>query len=103
MQSHLLLRACHLPWPRGRQHASSGCGTARWVFRVSMPGPVRVALVEAMADVEHRLAVGTSERLQLGALVAAFVTARAGIAAAAVWRFQQRRQQPRVARHSFAT
>ena len=55
----------------------------RWVFRVGMPGPVRIELVEAMADVEHRLAVGTSEKLQLGALVAAFVTARAGIAAAA--------------------
>lgn len=48
-----------------------------------MPGQVRIALIEAMADVEHRLAVGTSERLQLGALVAAFVTARGGIAAAA--------------------
>ena len=51
--------------------------------RVGMPGAVRIGLVEAMADVEHRLAVGTSERLQLGALVGAFVTARAGIAAAA--------------------
>ena len=55
----------------------------RWVFRVGMPAAVRIHLVEAMADVEHRLAVGTSEKLQLGALVGAFVNARAGIAAAA--------------------
>lgn len=56
----------------------------RWVFRVGMPSKARIELVEAMADIEHRLAVGTSEKLQLGALVAAFVTARAAIASAAV-------------------
>lgn len=55
----------------------------RWVFRVGMPSNVRIALIDAIADVEHRLAVGTSERLQLGALVGAFVSARTQIAAAA--------------------
>lgn len=54
-----------------------------WVFRVGMPSNVRIALIDAIADVEHRLAVGTSERLQLGALVGAFVSARTQIAAAA--------------------
>ena len=48
----------------------------RWVFRIGMPAKVRIALVEAMADLEHRLAFGTSERLQLGSLVAAFSAAR---------------------------
>ncbi|KAK9845912.1 hypothetical protein WJX81_005806 [Elliptochloris bilobata] len=47
-----------------------------WVFRIGMPAKVRIALVEALGDVEHRLAFGTSERLQLGSLVAAFATAR---------------------------
>ncbi len=55
----------------------------RWVFRINMPGPVRIKLVDALADTEHRLAFGTSERLQLGALVGAFSVAREGIVAAA--------------------
>ncbi|CAL8468720.1 g8260 [Coccomyxa elongata] len=54
-----------------------------WVFRINMPGPVRIKLVDALADTEHRLAFGTSERLQLGALVGAFSVAREGIVAAA--------------------
>ncbi len=37
-----------------------------------MPPAVRVQLVRAMADIEHRLAYGTSDRLQLGALCGAF-------------------------------
>jgi len=55
----------------------------RWAFRVSMPTKARVLLVEALADLEHRLAFGTHERLQLGALCAAFVPAREAIAQAA--------------------
>ena len=42
-----------------------------------------MALVEKLADIEHRLAYGTSERLQLGAMVAAFTLVRDAIAAAA--------------------
>ncbi len=57
----------------------------RFLFRVpGLPTAVRIALVDALADVEHRLAFSTSERLQLGALVAAFVKAREAIVAAAV-------------------
>ena len=48
-----------------------------------MPQKDRIALVDGMADCEHRLAFATSERLQLGSLIAAFVRARTGIAAAA--------------------
>jgi replication factor C subunit 3/5 len=44
---------------------------------------VRVALCEKLADIEYRLAYGTSERLQLGSLVAAFSLARDEIVAAA--------------------
>lgn len=56
-----------------------------YLFRISgLPMKTRVALVEALADIEWRLASGTSERLQLGALVAAFVVAREDIVAAAV-------------------
>ena len=55
-----------------------------WVFRVeALPTRVRVDLIDKLSDVEHRLAYGTSERLQLGALVAAFVMAREGVVAAA--------------------
>ena len=48
-----------------------------------MPQAARIALVDSMADCEHRLAFATSERLQLGSLVAAFVKARTAIAEAA--------------------
>lgn len=44
---------------------------------------MRATLCEKLADIEHRLAYGTSERLQLGSLVAAFSLARDEIAAAA--------------------
>ena len=37
-----------------------------------MPPQVRIQLVSKMADIEHRLAYGTSDRLQLGALCGAF-------------------------------
>ena len=41
---------------------------------------MRIILLEKMADVEHRLASGSSERLQLGSLLAAFDTARTLVA-----------------------
>jgi replication factor C subunit 3/5 len=53
------------------------------VFRLHLPGAVRCALVEGLADVEHRLAYVTHEKLQRAALVGAFATARSGIVAAA--------------------
>lgn len=48
-----------------------------------MPPKVRIALLSALASIEHRLAFGTSERLQLGALCGAFAQAKEGIVAAA--------------------
>ena len=54
-----------------------------WVFRVDMPQATRTALVNSMADCEHRLAFATSERLQLGSLIGAFCLAREDISAAA--------------------
>ncbi|KIZ02081.1 Replication factor C subunit 5 [Monoraphidium neglectum] len=56
-----------------------------WLFNIQALGPphVRVALCEKLADIEYRLAYGTSERLQLGSLVAAFSLARDEIVAAA--------------------
>jgi len=47
---------------------------------VDFPPNVRIVLLEKMADVEYRLAAGSSERLQLGSLLAAFNTARALVA-----------------------
>jgi replication factor C subunit 3/5 len=44
----------------------------RFVFRIGMPPRVRIELVSKMADIEHRLAYGTNDRLQLGALCGAF-------------------------------
>ena len=48
-----------------------------------MPPAVRIELVSKCAAIEHRLAHGTSERLQLGALCGAFAEAKEGIVAAA--------------------
>ena len=59
------------------------CWLCRWVFKIDMPAKDRIHLVDALADVEYRLAFGTSERLQLGSLVGAFTVAREGIVAAA--------------------
>jgi hypothetical protein len=66
----------HLPLPPSRP---------RWLFNIQSLGPphVRVSLCEKLADIENRLAYGTSERLQLGSLVAAFSLVRDDIVAAA--------------------
>lgn len=47
-----------------------------YVHRVEFPSSVRIHLLVKMADIEHRLASGTSEKIQLSALIAAFQVAR---------------------------
>ncbi|XP_058014493.1 replication factor C subunit 5 isoform X1 [Ahaetulla prasina] len=54
-----------------------------FVHRVDFPTSVRIQLLIKMADVEHRLAAGTNEKIQLGSLVAAFQVTRDLIAAEA--------------------
>jgi len=55
-----------------------------WMFHIeALPPKVRITLVEKLADVEYRLAYGTSEKLQLGSLVGAFMLAKEEIVAAA--------------------
>ncbi|GLI58704.1 hypothetical protein VaNZ11_000455 [Volvox africanus] len=54
-----------------------------WIMKTNMPVHAKIALVDRLADVEHRLAFSTSEKLQLGSLIAAFVKAREIIAKAA--------------------
>lgn len=49
----------------------------------TLPPRVRITLVDKLADIEHRLAFGCSEALQLGALVSAFALVRDEIVAAA--------------------
>jgi replication factor C subunit 3/5 len=55
-----------------------------YVFRLHMPPAARADLVSDLADVEHRLAYVTHERLQLLALVGAFSKAKEAIVDAAV-------------------
>lgn len=55
-----------------------------FVFRISMPPAVRIKLVTKMAETEHRLAYGTSDKLQLGGICGAFAEARDGIVKSAV-------------------
>eukprot|EP00241_Pyramimonas_parkeae_P004904 CAMPEP_0114254158 /NCGR_PEP_ID=MMETSP0058-20121206/16819_1 /TAXON_ID=36894 /ORGANISM="Pyramimonas parkeae, CCMP726" /LENGTH=353 /DNA_ID=CAMNT_0001368337 /DNA_START=260 /DNA_END=1321 /DNA_ORIENTATION=+ len=54
-----------------------------WIFRMNIPTMVRIEVVNALSDLEHRLNFGTSEKLQLGSLVAAFTCARQAIVEAA--------------------
>jgi replication factor C subunit 3/5 len=50
---------------------------------MGLPPKVKVMLIEKLADCEYRLASGTSEKLQLGGLVGAFVKARELVVSAA--------------------
>ncbi|XP_073532482.1 replication factor C subunit 5 [Phyllobates terribilis] len=52
-----------------------------YVHRVDFPPSVRMHLLTKMADIEYRLASGTSEKIQLSSLIAAFQVTRDVIAA----------------------
>lgn len=56
-----------------------------FAYVVEFPPHVRIFLLEKMADVEHRLSAGCSEKLQLGSLVAAFDTVKYLIAKEVSW------------------
>ncbi|XP_052074255.1 replication factor C subunit 5-like isoform X1 [Mytilus californianus] len=47
-----------------------------YVHRIDLPIHVKIHLLEKMADVEYRLASGTSEKMQLSSLISAFQAAR---------------------------
>ncbi|XDB59194.1 hypothetical protein AB1E18_012594 [Capra hircus] len=47
-----------------------------FVHRVDFPSSVRIHLLTKMADIEYRLSVGTSEKIQLSSLIAAFQVTR---------------------------
>jgi len=48
----------------------------KFMERIDFPPNVRIFLLRGMAELECRLALGTNEKLQLGALVSLFFTAR---------------------------
>ncbi|EDO41130.1 predicted protein [Nematostella vectensis] len=50
--------------------------THSYVHRVDFPAKIRIHLLDKMAEVEYRLASGTSEKIQLGSMIAAFQVAR---------------------------
>ena len=51
-----------------------------YVTRLDVKEPINLAmLVASLSDVEHRLSVGTNEKLQLAGVVGLFVQARAGL------------------------
>ena len=54
------------------------------IFKMSMPSKARVELISQLAQSEYRLAFGTSDQLQLGAICGAFAAARNDIVSAAV-------------------
>jgi replication factor C subunit 3/5 len=50
--------------------------THLFVHRLDLPQQIRIHLIITLADIEQRLLIGDSEKIQLGALVAAFQVAR---------------------------
>uniref|UniRef100_A0A1A8FFD6 Activator 1 subunit 5 n=1 Tax=Nothobranchius korthausae TaxID=1143690 RepID=A0A1A8FFD6_9TELE len=46
------------------------------IHRVDFPPAIRIALLTKLADIEHRLASGTNEKIQLSSMVAAFQAVR---------------------------
>eukprot|EP00899_Mesostigma_viride_P008422 jgi/Mesvir1/17581/Mv08816-RA.1 len=54
-----------------------------WIFSIDFTPAIRAQLLNAMSDIEYRLAFGTSEKIQLGALVGAFADARKALVEAA--------------------
>uniref|UniRef100_A0A1A7YKT6 Activator 1 subunit 5 n=1 Tax=Iconisemion striatum TaxID=60296 RepID=A0A1A7YKT6_9TELE len=46
------------------------------IHRVDFPPATRITLLTKLADIEHRLASGTNEKIQLSSMVAAFQTVR---------------------------
>jgi replication factor C subunit 3/5 len=53
---------------------------AKYVTRVKMDNDTLIALVSRLSDIEYRVAFGTSEKIQLSAMVGAFQIAREQIA-----------------------
>ncbi|KAG5450149.1 Replication factor C (RF-C) subunit [Clonorchis sinensis] len=49
------------------------------VMKINFPDSVRCDLIIALAELEHRMSVGASERLQLAALVASFARAKSSL------------------------
>lgn len=47
-----------------------------YIQRVDFPSNVRITLLEKMADIEYQLSTGSSEKIQLGALLGAFQVTR---------------------------
>lgn len=54
-----------------------------FVFKIKMPCNVRVKLINDLADIEYRLTFACNDRLQLGALISTFTSARTAMVAAA--------------------
>lgn len=47
-----------------------------FLFSIELPAKVLRELVAKLSDIEHNLAVGTNQKLQLAAVVGAFTSAR---------------------------
>jgi len=48
----------------------------KYIEKIDFPPTVRIYILKELAEIEYRLAIGTSEKLQLGSLVSVFYSAR---------------------------
>ncbi len=55
--------------------------TSRFAAALDLPPAVSSRLMEKLADIEHRLAFGTNDRIQAASLVAAFMEVRESLKA----------------------
>ena len=74
--SRALLGLTQLQTERGVALSDVIAETHLLVMRLDLPDRVKAALVHRLCDIEHALAGGASEKLQLSALVASFQEAR---------------------------
>lgn len=52
----------------------------KFIFAVDFPEEVRIELVIKLSDIEQKLMVGSSEKIQLSALIAAFSIVQRNVA-----------------------
>ncbi|XP_050174262.1 replication factor C subunit 5 isoform X1 [Myiozetetes cayanensis] len=65
-----------LTWGGGVQHPPQPTLMCPLLSPVDFPPSIRIQLLIKMADIEYRLAAGTSEKIQLSSLIAAFQVTR---------------------------
>lgn len=79
--SEAYLRVSQTKTSKGLALADIVAEVHSYTHRIDFPNHVRITLLEKLADIEYRMACGTSEKIQLSGLISAFQCVRDTIAA----------------------